>query len=185
MDEVWKKIDGYEAYSVSNYGNVKRDKKKSGEYLKLYKKQETDKNRKKTNYFTYWINLTKEGKCKQFKVSRLVALAFIPNPNNLPIVHHIDCNPLNNNVDNLEWVSFLENTQSINTQKPFGCINKSGPNCYCAEVGINGKIYKFSSRDRDNCEDWLQCRKIEVVNNLNLTEIEREYKGKKSKKNNN
>jgi hypothetical protein len=183
-EEIWKKVflDGFE-YSVSNFGQVRNDK--TERIMKLTKNQDMDKTGKKTNYFRYSVCLTKEGKSKNVKVSRLVATAFIPNPNNLPVVHHIDCNPLNNNVDNLAWVTVLENAQSINTQKPFGYIHKCGPNSYCAEVGIYGKIYVFSSRDRDNCEDWLQCRKIEVVNNLNLTEIEREYKGKKSNKNNN
>lgn len=46
---------------------------------------------------------------KSFLVHRLVAKAFIPNPNNYPIINHKDVNPLNNNVDNLEWCSFLYN----------------------------------------------------------------------------
>ncbi len=51
----------------------------------------------------------KDGKQVSFLVHRLVAKAFIPNPNNYPIINHKDVNPLNNNVDNLEWCSFLYN----------------------------------------------------------------------------
>ena len=122
MVEVWKKIEGWNEYSVSSYGNVKRDKKKSGAYLKPSKKQSQDKTGKKTNYYTYWVNLSNNGYSKELKVSRLVALAFIPNPDNLPLVHHKDKNPLNNNVDNLMWATNLENSQSVNTLREIGGV---------------------------------------------------------------
>lgn len=50
------------------------------------------------------VNLNKNGKAKvNARIHRIVAEAFIPNPNNLPYVNHIDENPKNNHVDNLEW----------------------------------------------------------------------------------
>jgi hypothetical protein len=49
------------------------------------------------------VSLSKDGKAKPFRVHRLVAVAFIPNPDNLPIINHKDENKLNNNADNLEW----------------------------------------------------------------------------------
>ena len=61
MGEVWKKIEGWDEYSVSSYGNVKRDKKKSGAYLKLSKRQSQDKTGKKINYNTYWVSLSNNG----------------------------------------------------------------------------------------------------------------------------
>lgn len=57
------------------------------------------------------VNLSIEGKCKTFTVHRLVAKAFLPNPNNLEAVNHIDGNKVNNNVDNLEWVTNSQNAQ--------------------------------------------------------------------------
>lgn len=101
--EVWKSIKGYDGlYEVSNYGRVKslpkaKHSRKSEMILKLRK------------HPYKCVNLCKEGKISTKSVHRLVAEAFIPNPYNKPAVNHIDCNPSNNNVSNLEWVTFLEN----------------------------------------------------------------------------
>lgn len=57
----------------------------------------------------FQINLYINGKCKTFMLHRLVANAFIPNPNNLPCVNHIDGNKLNNQLSNLEWVTHKDN----------------------------------------------------------------------------
>lgn len=54
--------------------------------------------------------LSKDGKVKNESIHRLVAQAFIPNPDSKPQVNHIDCNTLNNNVSNLEWCTAKENT---------------------------------------------------------------------------
>jgi hypothetical protein len=54
------------------------------------------------------LRVTLQGKV--YLVHRLVAMAYIPNPDNLPMINHIDCNPLNNHVDNLEWCTARENT---------------------------------------------------------------------------
>jgi group I intron endonuclease len=55
------------------------------------------------------LTLSKNGKGKNYKVHRLVAMAFIPNPDNLPIINHKDENPSNNNVNNLEWCTYEYN----------------------------------------------------------------------------
>lgn len=61
------------------------------------------------NGYKYY-RLSKDNKKKMFYAHRLVAEAFIENPNNLPVVNHKDGNKANNNVDNLEWVTYSENT---------------------------------------------------------------------------
>lgn len=91
MKEVWKNIEGYEGYQVSNTGKVRNAK--SGKILKP----------EIINKGYYRIGLCKNGKKSKFFLHRLVALAFVPNPNNLPIVNHKDRNPLNCCSDNLEW----------------------------------------------------------------------------------
>lgn len=93
--EEWKDVKGYEGhYKVSNLGRIKSFKY----YLegKLLKTQiDWD------GYET--ISLTLNKKSKKYKVHRLVAQAFIPNPDNLLEINHKDKNKLNNNVKNLEW----------------------------------------------------------------------------------
>lgn len=61
--------------------------------------------------------MNKEGKSKTFRVHRLVAEAFIPNPNNLSDVDHIDENKNNNSVENLRWLSHKENSSRSNTNR--------------------------------------------------------------------
>lgn len=60
-------------------------------------------------YGYYKVTLSKNGKPYEKRINRLVAEAFIPNPNNLPCVNHKDENKLNNNVSNLEWCTYLYN----------------------------------------------------------------------------
>ena len=89
----------YNSYKVNEKGEVFS--------LKRNKKMKTSINHKGYEQIYICVN----GKKKTTFVHRLVALAFIPNPKNLPQVNHKDGNKLNNNVDNLEWVS--DNTNQI------------------------------------------------------------------------
>lgn len=92
--EEWRTIEGYEGlYEVSNFGRVKSLK---------FDKEKVLQQGKNTNGYLYVV-LYKEGKVKNFLVHRLVASAFIDNPNNYPCINHKDENPSNNCVDNLEW----------------------------------------------------------------------------------
>lgn len=91
--ELFKAIEGYEGlYEVSNLGNVKSLRR--GIILKPGKAR---------GYLK--VNLRKDNKSQYFAVHRLVAMVFIPNPENLPYVNHKDENPSNNCVENLEWCS--------------------------------------------------------------------------------
>lgn len=95
----WKLIEGFDGiYSVSNYGEVKNNR--TG---RLMKQRKTEK-----GYLR--VGLTTNGKPKCMRVHRLVAQAFIPNPEDKPEVNHIDFNKENNCVNNLEWVTGKENT---------------------------------------------------------------------------
>lgn len=95
-------VDGLKPYyKIDEYGNVYS--MRTGDAIKL--KCDTDKD------LYYQISLqTVDGKRKSFRVNRLVALTFIPNPNNYPVVNHIDGNKQNNCVTNLEWTTISYNT---------------------------------------------------------------------------
>ena len=101
--EEWKDIKGYEGlYQISNYGRVKSLGNDRNRKEKILKNQS---NNKKYEI----INLCKNGKIKRYFIHRLVAEAFIPNPNNLPYINHKDENPSNNYVNNLEWCTIKYN----------------------------------------------------------------------------
>ena len=110
-DEVWVEIEGFPNYEVSNMGNVRNAKTKKIRVV-----------HPKGKYGHAQISLYKDGKNKRFQLHRLVALHFIPNPENKPEVCHID-NSLNekglldNSVSNLMWGTHKENCEFWNTRK--------------------------------------------------------------------
>ena len=112
MEEIWKDIEGYEGlYQVSNFGNVKSLSKmwKSGSGYYIQKEIILKQQLKSKRYLG--VGLTKNKKWKNFLVHRLVAEAFLENPNHYNQINHIDCNKLNNNIENLEWCSQEQNLE--------------------------------------------------------------------------
>jgi hypothetical protein len=114
MREIWKDINGFEGlYKISNNGRVKGLARKvwnkaNGSYSQL---PECIKIPDSTNKPYAQIALSKNGKYKKFLIHRLVAIHFVPNPNNLPEVNHKDLNKKNCNANNLEWSTRLSNAQ--------------------------------------------------------------------------
>lgn len=108
MTEIWKPIKGLEdRFMISNSGRVKSIARFNGKYLVKERIMKT----KITQYGYQAINLW-DGKTRRcFLLHRLVAEAFVPNPLNKPVIDHLDGNKLNNNYNNLEWVSSAENNQ--------------------------------------------------------------------------
>lgn len=108
----WRVIEGFENYEVSNHGDVRRGDR----ILKC-----TVLTIPKCGYKQVRVGLRKEGKPTTCIISRLVAQAFLPNPEGLPTVDHIDRNSQNNNVSNLRWATY--HTQIMNQHHALG---KSG-----------------------------------------------------------
>lgn len=115
QEEIWKDVVGYEGiYEISNFGRVKSVERDIEIYqngrVKIQHQKEVIM-KQMTNHCGYLtVSLRKPRKKRaKFMVHRLVATAFIPNPQNKEQVNHIDANKKNNNVSNLE-----RNTQSEN-----------------------------------------------------------------------
>lgn len=119
--QIWKDIPGYEGkYQVSNTGEV-RSLNYNGTRKSKVLKQGTDKDGYKR------VHLYKNGKNKNYLVHRLVAQAFLPNPNNYPIINHKDENPSNNYYKNLEWCTYEYNNNYGNCRKKRSEANKGRP----------------------------------------------------------
>ena len=131
MEEIWKDIKGYEnKYQVSNQGNVRSLN---------YNHTEKPRNLKlKINKYGFAeVKLSKNNKTKDFMVARLVAEAFIPNPENKPQIMHISKDGTNNNVTNLKW--------AYNSEIKFHMYKKGSrkigkPSIYT--ISYKGKRYK-------------------------------------------
>lgn len=136
MIEIWKDIPNYETlYQISNLGNVKS--------LSYGAKNIKRSNRQKllklslNNCGYVKVQLYKNGKATEHYVHRLVALAFIPNPNKLPQVNHIDGNKTNNCSENLEWVTASDNQKHAITH---------GLRCSSPMIGRFGRLHPTSKK---------------------------------------
>lgn len=139
MMELWKPIPGYEnLYEVSSLGRIRSFDKRvdSGKCHRFFPNRFLRFGKDKKGY--YRCALSNKGMSKTYKVHRLVAQAFIPNPNNLPQVNHIDGDKTNNCVDNLEWC-----TQSQNMKHAFdnGLNRNNGENNPAAKLSYDDIEY--------------------------------------------
>ena len=174
--EEWKNVIGYEGlYEVSDKGNVRNVRRNT--LLKLQKNQ---------GYIR--VALSKNGIKTWLRVHRLVAQAFLPNPDNLPQVNHKDEDKTNNSVDNLEWCDQAYNNlygtrleKSINTKIKNGYVNEEN-------VGLSKKEYMkkyYQEHKKELCEKSKERTKVWRENNREkYNEWSREYRLKKKNKQN-
>lgn len=168
-NEIWKDIKDFEGlYRISNLGRIYS--------VTTNKIRQIQVNNHRYGYCE--ISLHKNGKEYRFKVHRLVALHFIPNPLNKPEVNHKDGNKLNNCYHNLEWVTSVENKQhawknslytSKHRQRPIIC-NETGeefPSVVEASRKLNidrRSLFRVLKGERKTCNK-LSFRYKEELNN--------------------
>ena len=118
-EEIWKSIKDYEGYyEVSSLGRVRSIERtivKNDGRVTTYKERIIKPHKNNQGYLM--VSLYVGGKCKRFLVHRLVAEAFIPNPENKPCVDHINTIRTKNEVTNLRWATYEENNNNELTNK--------------------------------------------------------------------
>lgn len=148
--ELWKDIKGYEdLYQVSSKGRVRALPRQGftihgkRDHIHYLKPDITYHNKDEYRVGYCRVTLCKEGIYKRYMVHRLVAQAFIPNPENKPYINHIDCDGMHNWVENLEWVTHSENMlwcHKLNRCSNLKASYQSSINC--KEEAINfGKTF--------------------------------------------
>lgn len=178
MEEVWKDIPNYEKlYKVSNLGRVKSLSKfhktnKMYSSIGYYSKEKILKSIKdKRGYNT--VVLCKNSKPKTYRIHRLVAQAFIPNPENKPQVNHKDGNKLNNNVENLEWCTCQDN---IKHAWKTG-LNYNTEHQYIMGKSSAKKIIQYS-KNSEYIKEWESITKASVQLNISIQNISACCRGK-------
>lgn len=142
--EVWRDVVGYEGlYQVSNIGRVKSLQRiihlTNGKILTI---KERIKNISCNNNGYLMATLCKGGICGKYLVHRLVAQAFIPNPQNKPDIDHIDTDKSNNIVGNLKWVTPKENSNNPKTRKSMSIMSVG--KLLGQKSPFAKKVYRFS-----------------------------------------
>ena len=160
--EIWKDIENYKGfYQVSNLGRVKsveRDKFLPNGTFHSHLKEKILVPGLNNKGYSY-VNLFKNGKRKSMLVHRLVALAFIENPENKPMINHKDENPQNNCVNNLEWCTAsynvnygTRNVRMIQNRRNYKLGNNpSAKAVFCVELN---KTFDCAKRAEEELGIW-------------------------------
>lgn len=169
--EIWKDINDYVGfYQVSNLGRVKSLKREVEKNNRIFTLKEIIKSTPigKRGYFV--VSLFKGSKGKTFTLHRLIANAFIPNEENKSQVNHINGNKLDNNIQNLEWVSNRENSchqikQKFMTSKYTGVSYFKRDNKWRSGIQVNGISIRFGMFDTEE-EAYQKRYDYEKSNNI-------------------
>lgn len=141
--EEWRQVVGTEDFWISNKGRFRRNSNMRKQFI------DTD------GYYRCHIGNKKP------RVHRLVAEAFIPNPENKPVVDHIDGCKTNNNVDNLRWVTVQENAQAASDMG----LNTNGEKTFIFAVDSDKNAYLFNNQTEASQYTNINVKRINKVAN--------------------
>ena len=153
-------IEGYTNYLIFEDGRCLSKSRQKTHNSKAISSEMFLKPRERVGgYLAY--SLYKDGKSTAFSIHRLVAQAYIPNPNNYRVVNHKNCNTKDNNVSNLEWCSDIYNGQSFNKNKSkIGTIipyHGARGDTFKGKVKLYGKYYYTKSyKTKEEVDEELQ-----------------------------
>lgn len=175
MKENWKQVKDFKDYQISDSGRVKSFKRnKKGRLLELIV----------DNRGYYVINFCEDGAMFQKLVHILVAEAFIPNPNNLPMVNHKDLIKLNNKKENLEWCNNRQNVshyyENIETTSKYLGVSIEG-NSFRAQIKVEGERYCLGSYkiEKEAAETYKKALDILETKGLDkMIQYQKEVKNK-------
>lgn len=178
MKEIWKDIPGYETlYQASNLGGIRSMEhlvlRTNGRMIKpkkywFYKGRNLKLNTDREGYIR--CTLSKSGKTRRYLVHRIIAMTFIPNPQGLPQINHIDEDKHNNRIENLEWCTTNYNL-SFNGGRKKRALTKtgkpnllgSGENHYASKLK-NGQVI-------DIYRDQRNYKEISAHYNISITTV--------------
>lgn len=148
--EIWIKIEGYDDYFISNEGRVMNTKYNKIKYLKPGRNQK--------GYLH--VSLCKNNKGKTHTIHRLVAEAFIDNPNNYPQIDHIDGNRANNDISNLRWVTNQQNC--FNQKDVRGYSWDKNRDKWKAAIMLDGKLFHLGrfNTEEEAREAYLKAKEV-------------------------
>lgn len=163
--EEWRKIEGFDNYEVSNFGRIRtleyRVRNRNGTRIvrSRIRKLILDK------WGYYMVHLKKSTKTYPQKVHRLVAEAFMSNPENKPQINHKNCIKTDNRASNLEWVTQSENVlhsyrnghKGNGLRKPVKCSLGTFDSSYAAAEYVNANIFRGTKKIRHIASRIRRC----------------------------
>lgn len=187
MKEIWKDVVGYEGYyQVSNLGRIKSlDRKRFNGKVMAFRKGEIKIHTVLRNGYCS-VRLSKDGIVKNMLVHRLVAIAFLENPHNLPQVNHKDEDKQNNRVDNLEWCTRLYNNNYGTTKERSAKKKRENPP-QKIDYEYNGETHNLKAWSRITGVSYEKIKRRwskgirgeELFDKESMTEVQYEFIGER------